>query len=183
MQVSFSEYVTVNILVFTYHTIPSCLSIWYLTWFGLVPWREARRCSRRTQQQKIEQHPIILMPRFCFPSTLNVRAHRPKDWCRNGCCCWNLLWRPCFCRRRRSRPLLLSLWFLFLVVMFVSGRRIILRAFLLPSTSCYSRWLACRGASSFLNYNLFGTFFPFDKIRHFGVAHADYGLCRPSTYV
>ena len=43
--------------------------------------------------------------------------------------------------------------------------------------------MACRGPSSLLNFNLFGTFLPFENIRHFGAAHAGYGLCRSSPHV
>ena len=78
---------------------------------------------------------------------------------------------------------MLSLLFPFLVFIVVSGRSIIFRALLLPSTSCYSRCLACLGLPSLLNFYLFGTFLPFDDVRHFEVARADYGLCRPSLYV
>ena len=79
---------------------------------------------------------------------------------------------------------MISLLFPFWVFIFVSCRSIIFRALLLlPSTSCDSRLLACRRISSLLNFNLFGTFLPFDDVRHFEVARADYGLCRPSLYV
>ena len=78
---------------------------------------------------------------------------------------------------------MLSLLFPVLIFIFVSGRSIIFRAVLLPSTSCYSLRPACRDPPLLLNFNMFGTFLPFDDIRHFGLAHTDHGLCRPSPYV